>query len=466
MKIGSNIEARVSTTLAMTPRLQQAIRLLQLSVTDLCAYVNEQASENPLLTIENVDQSSLHTQEDPQEFSIDSDDENPNELQFKERDPTQQNNVQNPRLRSEQTLQEYLQLQLSLVVNNSDEYHIGLALINCLNTHGYLEIDEHELAAQLGVEHSLVEHMITIMQKFDPIGIFSRSVEECLRIQLQEQNLLTPEMDKVLANLQNLLHSNPSALARKCQLSMDSLQDCLSALRQLNPRPSSGFLINMCNDSIIPDGFIHKIAGDVFVFELNANTLPQVVLNSPYYHELRGQLKKPDEKQFLQAKFAHANWLMQALHQRIVTLKRVASAITDHQQEFFSKGIQGLKPLTLKMIADQLDIHESTVSRITTAKYVSTPRGTYELKFFFSQSLTSISEGQEDVSVKSVQNAIVDLVGKEPQNSPLSDEQLAIKLGERGMLVARRTVSKYRKILKIPSSQERRNCYTLGLRKA
>ena len=157
---------------------------------------------------------------------------------------------------------------------------------------------------------------------------------------------------------------------------------------------------------------------------------------------------------------------MQALHQRIVTLQRVASAITDHQQEFFSKGIQGLKPLTLKMIADQLDIHESTVSRITTAKYVSTPRGTYELKFFFSQSLTSISEGQEDVSVKSVQNAIVDLVGNESQHSPLSDEQLAIKLGERGMLIARRTISKYRKILKIPSSQERRNYYILGLKKA
>lgn len=467
MKIGPNIEARVSTTLAMTPRLQQAIRLLQLSVTDLRAYLNEQASENPLLTIENADQSLLNVQESPQEFSIDSDDENPNEnLQFEERDPTQRNNIQNPRLRSEQTLQEYLQLQLSLVANNSEEYHTGLALINCLNAYGYLEVDEHEIAIQLGVKHGLVERMITIMQKFDPIGIFSRNVEECLRIQLQEKKLLTPEMDKVLVNLENLLHSNPSALAKKCELGLDGLQNCLSVLRQLNPRPSSGFLINICNDSVIPDGFIQKIAGDIFVFELNANTLPQVILNSPYYHELRGKLKKPDEKQFLQAKFAHANWLVQALHQRIVTLQRVASAITDHQQEFFSKGIQGLKPLTLKTIAAQLDIHESTVSRITTAKYVSTPRGTYELKFFFSQSLTSISEGQEDVSVKSVQNAIIDLVGNESQNSPLSDEQLAIRLGERGMLVARRTISKYRKILKIPSSQERRNCYTLGLKKA
>ncbi len=467
MKIGSNIDARVSATLAMTPRLQQAIRLLQLSVTELNTYLNEQASENHLLTIESADQSLAIAQDGPQEFSIDSDDENPNEsLQFEERDSTQQGDTQNPRLRSEQTLQEYLQLQLSLVANNSDEYHTGLALIDCLNAYGYLEVDEQEIATQLGVDYGLIEKMIIVMQKFDPIGIFSRNVEECLRIQLQEKKLLTPEMEQLLTNIENILHSNPTVLARKCQLSIDNLQKCLSTLRQLNPRPSSGFLINVYNDNVIPDGFIQKTADDVFVFELNVNTLPQVILNSPYYHELRGKLKKPDERQFLQAKFAHANWLMQALHQRLVTLQRVAGAIVQHQQEFFLKGVQGLKPLTLKTIADQLDIHESTVSRITTAKYISTPRGTYELKFFFSQSLTSISEDQEDVSAKSVQNAIADLVDQEQQTSPLSDEQLVAKLGEKGMLVARRTISKYRKILKIPSSQERRNYYTLGLRKA
>jgi len=193
---------------------------------------------------------------------------------------------------------------------------------------------------------------------------------------------------------------------------------------------------------------------------------PQVLLNSSYYHELRDKLVKPEEKQFLQAKFAHANWLMQALNQRLMTLKRVGNAIAQHQQEFFSKGILGLKSLTLKTIADQLDMHASTVSRITTAKNVSTPRGTFELKFFFSQSIRSISEGTEDVSAKSVQNAIVDLVKHESQKAPLSDEQLVGKLSEKGMLVARRTISKYRKILKIPSSQERRNCYTLGLKKA
>ncbi len=464
MKIGSNIEARASTALAMTPRLQQAIRLLQLSVTELSAYVNEQVSENPLLTIESIDHSLASSQEEPQEFSADSDDESPNEsLQFEERDSTQQGDTQNPRLRSEQTLQDYLQLQLSLVANNSNEYHIGLVLINCLNAYGYLEVDVPEIAEQLGVEINLVEKMIVTMQKFDPIGIFSRNVEECLRIQLQEKKLLTPEMDLVLQNLGGLLQGSPNVMARKCKLSIDNLQKSLAMLRQLNPRPSSGFLTNTYNDNVIPDGFIYKNADDIFVFELNINTFPQVLLNSPYYHELRSKLKKPDEKQFLQAKFAHANWLMQALHQRLVTLQRVASAIVQHQQEFFSKGMHSLKSLTLKTIADQLDMHESTVSRITTAKYMSTPRGTYELKFFFSQSLTSISEGQDDVSAKSVQNAIVNLVNQEQQTSPLSDEQLVAKLGEKGMLVARRTISKYRNILKIPSSQERRNFYTLGL---
>ncbi len=467
MKIGANIEARVSATLAMTPRLQQAIRLLQLSVTELSVYVNEQVSENPLLTIETGDESLPTLQEDPQEFSLDCDDETPNDsLQFEERDPMQEGNAQNPRLRCEQTLQEYLQLQLSLVATNNDEYLTGLVLINCLNAYGYLEVGAQEIANQFGAELELVEKMIATMQKFDPIGIFSRNVEECLRVQLQEKKALTPEMDLVLQNLAGLLQGSPSVLARKCKLSIENLQKCLSKLRELNPRPASGFLTNTYDDNVIPDGFIHKKADNTFVFELNIHTLPQVLLNSPYYHELRGKLTKPDEKQFLQAKFAHANWLMQALNQRLVTLKRVASAITQHQQEFFSKGMHGLKSLTLKTIADQLDMHESTVSRITTAEYVSTPRGTFELKFFFSQSITSISEGQEDVSAKSVQNAIADFVNNESQTSPLSDEQLVGKLGEKGMLVARRTISKYRKILKIPSSQERRNYYTLGLKKA
>ncbi len=466
--IGQNIDSRVSTTLSITPRLQQAIRLLQLSVTELSAFVNEQACENPLLTVENADQSLATSPERPQEFSPDCDDEIPFEsLHFEEHDLIQAYDIhQNPRLKSEQTLQDYLQLQLSLITTNDTEYHIGLVLINCLNSNGYLEADATEIASQLGVNPKLVEQMILTCQKFDPIGIFGRNVEECLRIQLQTKNLLTPEFDIVLKNLDGLLHRSPSALARKCQLSLTELQNYLYELRQLNPRPASDFLTNNSHDHIIPDGFIQRNSDGSFSFELNANTIPQVLFNSPYYRELRTKLKKVDEKQFLQAKFAHANWLIQALHQRLITLQRVASAITQHQQEFFLMGMPRLKPLTLKMIADQLDIHESTVSRITNAKYISTPRGTFELKFFFSQSLTSISDGQNDVSAKSVQNAILNLVRHEPEDAPLSDEQLVAKLGESGMLIARRTISKYRGILKIPSSQERRNHYTLGLRKA
>jgi len=467
MRIGQNIDTRVSATLAMTPRLQQAIRLLQLSVTELSAYINEQVEENPLLISESNEQSFTAADESNQEFSSDYDNDSVSEpLQIAERDPMQEGNTQNPRLRYEQTLQDYLQLQLSLVVDNEDEYKVGLVLINCLNSHGYLDVEAQEIAEQFNVSFDLVEKMIGIMQKFDPVGVFSRNIEECLRVQLREKNALTDEIDVLLINLESLLQENPNVLARKCNLDISQLQNCLAVLRELNPRPSSSFLTNVDQDHVIPDGFIRKNENNQFVFELNVSAIPQVLLNSSYYHELRDKLVKPEEKQFLQAKFAHANWLMQALSQRLMTLKRVGNAIAQHQQEFFSKGILGLKSLTLKTIADQLDMHESTVSRITTAKYVSTPRGTFELKFFFSQSITSISEGTEDVSAKSVQNAIVDLVKHESQKAPLSDEQLVGKLSEKGMLVARRTISKYRKILKIPSSQERRNCYTLGLKKA
>lgn len=467
MRIGPNIDTRVSTTLAMTPRLQQAIRLLQLSVTELSSYINEQVEENPLLIAESNEQSFTSAEESNQEFSSDYDNDSISEpLQIAERDPMQEGNTQNPRLRYEQTLQDYLQLQLSLAVDNDDEYKIGLVLINSLNSYGYLDSEAQEIAEQFNVSIDLVEKMINIMQKFDPIGVFSRNIEECLRAQLREKNALTDEIDILLKNLESLLQENPSTLAKKCNLDISELQHCLSVLRELNPRPSSSFLTNTDQDHVIPDGYIQKNADNQFVFELNMNAIPQVLLNSAYYHELRDKLTKPEEKQFLQAKFAHANWLMQALNQRLMTLKRVGNAITQHQQDFFSKGVLGLKSLTLKTIADQLDMHESTVSRITTAKYVNTPRGTFELKFFFSQSITSISEGTDDVSAKSVQNAIVNLVKHESQNAPLSDEQLVGKLSEKGMLVARRTISKYRKILKIPSSQERRNYYTLGLKKA
>lgn len=467
MRIGTNIDTRVSTTLTMTPRLQQAIRLLQLSITELGTYINEQVEENPLLIAEGTEQLFDSSNESDQDFSADYDKDDFDEpLQIVDRDPMQEGNAQNPRLRSEQTLQDYLQLQLSLVVDNDDEYKVGLILISCLNSYGYLDVGSCEIADQFNVNLELVEKMIGVMQKFDPVGVFSRNIEECLRAQLKEKNALTEEIDTLLKNLEGLLQENPHVLARKCNLNIGELQSCLAVLRELNPRPSSSFMTGVEQDHVIPEGFIQKNVNNEFVFELNMNAIPQVLLNSAYYYDLRSKLIKPEEKQFLQAKFAHANWLMQALNQRLMTLKRVGNAIAQHQQDFFSKGILGLKSLTLKTIADQLDMHESTVSRITTAKYVSTPRGTFELKFFFSQSLMSISEGVEDVSAKSVQNAILDLIKHEPQNTPLSDEQLVGKLSEEGMLVARRTISKYRKILKIPSSQERRNYYTLGLKKA
>lgn len=464
MRVGQNIDTRVSATLTMTPRLQQAIRLLQLSVTELSAYINEQIAENPLLVAENNEQS--FSEDSNQEFSSDHDRDSFSEpLQVMERDPMEEGNGQNPRLRCEQTLQDHLTLQLSVVAENDEEYKTGLILIHCLNSRGYLEIEAQEIAEQFRIHLSLVEKMIGVMQGFDPVGVFARNIEECLRIQLKEKNALTDGIDTLLKNLEGLLQENPHVLAKRCNLSVAELQECLAVLRELNPHPASGFLINTDQDHVIPDGFIQKNADNKFIFELNLSAVPQVLLNSGYYHELRDRLKKPEEKQFLQAKFAHANWLMQALNQRLMTLKRVGNAIAQHQQEFFLKGMVGLKSLTLKMIADQLDMHESTISRVTTSKYVSTPQGTFELKFFFSQSLVSISDGAEDVSAKSVQNAILDLVRNESQSAPLSDEQLVGKLGEKGMLIARRTISKYRKILKIPSSQERRNYYMLGLKK-
>jgi RNA polymerase sigma-54 factor len=467
MRIGNNIESRVSTTLTMTPRLQQAIRLLQLSTTDLSNFINEQAVENPLISIENASGVSLQNSEPSNKTDSN------NEYEYDNNWSTQDNNKDfdndwsnNNRLRTDQTLQEYLTQQLSVIAKNQKQYSIGIVLIDHLNEDGYLKIDEEEIANQLSVKTEEVTETIALMQKFDPAGVFARNVQECLRIQLIEKNLLTANMQKILEHIDLLLCINPNQLAKKCSVSIEVLQDHLEILRQLNPRPASGFVTHQNNDGIIPDGFVNKNVDGSFAFELNMESIPNVLLNNSYYTELRSCLKKNDEKQFLQAKLNHANWLIQALHQRFVTLQRVGDAIVNHQQDFFKNGAGSIKSMTLKMIADQLDIHESTVSRVTTEKYISTPRGTFELKFFFSQSLTSISEGSTDVSSKSVQTEILNLIKSEPKQTPLSDEQLVARLGESGMIIARRTIAKYRNILKIPSSQERKNKYLLGLKKA
>jgi RNA polymerase sigma-54 factor len=472
MRIGTQIDSRVATTLAMTPRLQQAIRLLQLSTTDLSSFIHEQAIENPLLIVENAESLSLDNK-DSKEDVVDSFDSNGSDHDYEDSLYLQESNSDfendwqsNPRLRTEQTLNQYLEQQLSLVACSKTQYAIGVILIDHLNEHGYLDINIDDMVTQLNVTTEEVNATIELMQKFDPVGIFARNVQECLRIQLQEKNMLTENMAKLLEHIDCLLSISPNQLAKKCGITLEELQDNLSQLRTLNPHPSSSFIVSNSNDAIIPDGFVHKNVDGNFSFELNPDSLPKVLLNGNYYHELRGCLKKTDDKQFLQAKLAHANWLIQALHQRFVTLQRVASAIVDYQKDFFKNGAGSLKSMTLKMIADQLDVHESTVSRVTTEKYISTPRGTFELKFFFSSSLTSISEGSVDVSAKSVQTAIINLIRNEPKQTPLSDEQLVAKLGESGMIVARRTIAKYRNILKIPSSQERRNKYMLGLKQA
>lgn len=472
MRIGNNIESRVSTTLAMTPRLQQAIRLLQLSTTDLSHFIHEQVTENPLLTVENAEAVSLENKDFKENSTNDFDEDNI-DYDYQDREFVKDYNSEfennwnnNPRLRTDQTLNQYLEQQLLLVAKNQTQYAIGLVLIDSLNEHGYLETNTEDISVQLNVTVEEVETVIALMQKFDPVGIFARNVQECLRIQLLEKNTLTDSMQKLLENIDCLLSISPNQLAKKCGLSIEELQYNLSELRKLNPRPASGFVLHHGNDGVIPDGFVTKNTDGSFSFELNADSLPKVILNGSYYHELRGCLKKSDDRQFLQAKLAHANWLTQALHQRFVTLQRVANAIVEHQQDFFKNGASSIKSMTLKMIADQLDIHESTVSRVTTEKYISTPRGTYELKFFFSSSLTSIAEGTSDVSAKSVQTAILNLIRQESKQAPLSDEQLVSKLGESGMIVARRTIAKYRGILKIPSSQERRNKYILGLKQA
>lgn len=450
----------------MTPQLQQAIKLLQMSNQELNAFVETEIETNPLL-----ERSEEQDAPSPATESSGSDSENKEPTSEREEesyepydatertggeyDPSAPSRSLAETVAQLPSLREHLLAQIHMDFLDPVERLIGAALLELLDEAGYLPADLDLVRSQLGASPELFESVIVRLQRLDPPGIFARSLKECLAIQLRERNRLDPAMEALLDHLDLLARHEKVALMKKCGVDAEDLADMIAEIRTLTPKPAVSFASDVA-PPIAPDVILLPLPGGGWHVELNNETLPRVLVNETFYAKIQGGARSQEDKTYLSERWQQANWLVKALRQRATTILKVASEIVKQQDSFFIYGVQHLKPLVLRQIAEAVEMHESTVSRVTQNKYIATPRGLFELKYFFTNALPSSIAGDVGVSTLAVRERIKALVEAERPSAILSDDQIAALLRGEGIDIARRTVAKYREGLGIPSSAQRR----------
>jgi RNA polymerase sigma-54 factor len=481
MKPTQSLQLRQSQSLVMTQQLQQSIKLLQLSAQELNAFIEQEIEKNPLLGKEGDEGEALPNAENDsteatanadatealdsnydqgyQQDAADGAGEEGSRLSGAEMRTQMRQNAGDANLEqyvsAEKSLAEHLHEQLSVDIADPQMRLIGSQLIGMLDENGYLRESVDELCELLGADATLVESTISALQACDPCGVFARNLQECLALQLAERNLLDPMMQGLIDNLQLLERGDMAGLQAACGADSEDFADMLQQIRSLNPYPARAF-IHDAAQAVVPDVFVRKAPdGQGWQVELNAETLPNLLLNRHYYAELNTKTQRKEDKKYLSEQLSQASWLLKAIDQRAQTIIRVTSEIVKAQEAFFLHGIRFLKPLTLKDIALRVEMHESTISRVTTNKYMATPRGLFELKYFFTSSINAAS-GAEDVSSKTVMYYIRELIDAESPKKILSDDAIVTLLADRNIDIARRTVAKYREAMHIPSSVVRR----------
>jgi RNA polymerase sigma-54 factor len=497
--LAHRLQLRQGQSLVMTPQLQQAIKLLQLSNVELQEYVETEIERNPLLArAENeggaeggeapekvsekreemrLDESS-GANEASRELDARSDDvyeaDSPSEGQASQSGPSAQldwSRTASGKQRSEdfdlesitaeeKSLRDHLDDQLAIAGLNDADRMIAARLIEETDEAGFMRGDLNEIAALLGTEFEDVEAVLKTCHGFEPTGVMARNLQECLSLQLAERDRLDPCMKLLLDNLELAARRDFKRLAEICGVDTDDVSDMLAELRTLTPRPGAAFAGD-ATPTITPDVFVREMPNGSFSVELNADTLPRVLIDRTYYAEVSGLSKTEEEKAFISECQANANWLIKSLDQRARTILKVSSEIVRQQDGFFVSGVRALRPLNLKTVADAVEMHESTVSRVTSNKYVSTPRGVFELKYFFSASIPSV-QGGESHSAEAVRHRVKEMIDQESKDAVLSDDQIVERLRAFGIDIARRTVAKYRESLRIPSSVERRRNFANG----
>ncbi len=497
MALSPRLDLRQTQSLVITPQLQQAIKLLQLSALELNEYVEQELETNPLLETDDgaepgaLSESVGNADERNDEGlsvvdAVDGQNEAPLDVEaaVEDNEPSlgedggplmDTANAENwgagggdgehpdfeGLLADVPDLRSHLLQQLNLAFGDSTDRFIGTYLIDQLDESGYLRTPLAEAAEQLGADPERIERVLRVMQRFDPTGVFARDLKECLRLQLEDCNRYDPAMAAFVENLELLAARDLKKLRDVCGVSLEDLHDMIAEVRALDPKPALRFDRPMSN-AVIPDVIMTARPDGGWRVELNADTLPRVLVNRKYMADISRTAASKADKAFLAEKLQSANWLVKALHQRAETILKVATELVTQQEEFFRRGVTHLRPLILRDVADVIEMHESTVSRVTTNKYMSTPRGIFELKYFFTQSLPSAS-GAEAHSAEAVRHRIKVLIDGEAAGDVLSDDRIVEILRGDGVEVARRTVAKYRDSLNIPSSVQRRRDKSLGI---
>lgn len=501
----------------MTPQLQQAIKLLQLSNLELADFVESELEQNPLLEREDPsgeleardsDRESSPDTADPEitdpeydggdiadapdlpdvseltqreaasdsDAPLDTDYENvwaddyqPADVGADALSPASESafssssagaqSFENPdvgelAVGQAATLREHLSAQLNVDMADQHVRLIGQTLIDSVNDDGYLATTVEAVADQLGCSPEDVEAVLYKLQRFDPAGVFARDLAECFALQLAELDRLDPAMQAFLDNLDLMARHDIAALQSVCGVDREDIADMIAELKQLNPKPGAAFQQEM-TQWVSPDVFLRAKPKGGWAIELNSDTLPRILVNRHYYAEISAQKLSSQDKRYMQESLQTAQWLVKALDQRANTILKVATEIVRQQDAFFQKGVAHLKPLVLNDIAEAVEMHESTVSRVTANKYIMTPRGLFELKYFFTTAIGATEAGQAHSS-EAVRHQIKELIDAETAKNILSDDRIVEILRSDGVEIARRTVAKYRDALHIPSSVQRR----------
>jgi RNA polymerase sigma-54 factor len=493
MALTQRLELRQGQSLVMTPQLQQAIKLLQLSNLELADYVEQELERNPLLerdesdptpreeTGEQAKSSESETLDQAlarEDFSRGEDmDAERSDLYAEEGDrsaPPANNtpltdwttvrgggsldgdgeNALERTLSQAPSLKDHLTEQLTIAALDAGKRMIGAALIDAIDEAGYLRAELSEVAERLGAALPAVEEVLHVVQGFDPTGVGARDLGECLALQLREQDRFDPAMQALVANLHLVARRDVAGLAELCRVEADDIAEMIAEIRALTPKPGLTFGSEPVQP-VVPDVFVREAQDGGWHVELNADTLPRLLVNSRYYAQVAASARDKDAKAYVTDCLNNANWLVKSLDQRARTILKVSSEIVRQQDGFLTYGVRHLRPLNLRTIADSISMHESTVSRVTSNKYIATPRGVFELKYFFTAAIQSVG-GAESHSAEAVRDRIREMIDKEGNDEILSDDRIVSLLTADGVNIARRTVAKYREAMRIPSSVERR----------
>jgi RNA polymerase sigma-54 factor len=469
------LQLKLGQQLTMTPQLQQAIRLLQLPVLELQAQVQEALESNVMLEAEEDEQIDLSSLDQPAPAGEDADDgeadvPQPEDVVVEMEDPWSESSTPSGDGRAqddddrplefaddrERNLHQHLIWQLEVSRLDPREVWIGEALVDALNDDGYLSESLADIARSLSVDLPVseqdVERVLTFLQTLDPAGIGARTVAECICLQLAQLEPSTPGRELAIAiadsHLQEMADRDLSGLRQRLGVDEDALHEALALIRGCNPRPGSGFE-SAPPEYIVPDVFVRRSAQG-WIVEVNPASVPRLRVNQGY----AGLVSRSQDYATLRAQLQEARWLIRSLEIRGETLLKVARTIVKRQVAFLEKGDEAMQPMILRDVAEAVGLHESTVSRVTTGKYMHTPRGIFEFRFFFSSHVSGA--GGEDISSVAIRARIRKLIAEEPPGKPLSDAQLAEALSREGVTVARRTVAKYREVLGLATSSERR----------